>query len=111
MKLTHEDFDQTSVITVKGELTADQIEPFRRLVLERLADKARDIVLELSQAEFIDSKGLESVLWAQEQCADRLGQICIAAPGENLRKILELTRLAPRFPCHADVESALKSLR
>ena len=36
MKLACEDFDQISVISVRGDLTADQVDPFRRLVQERL---------------------------------------------------------------------------
>ncbi|MCX5661753.1 MAG: STAS domain-containing protein [Planctomycetota bacterium] len=111
MKISHEEFDQTSVISLKGEFVADQAEAFKRLVLERLSAQTRDIVLELSETEFIDSKGLESVLWLQEQCAERLGQVRVAAPHENVKKILELTRLAPRLDCHGDIESAVKSLR
>lgn len=111
MKISHEEFDQTSVISLKGEFVADQAETFRRMVNERLSDRTRDIVLELSQAEFIDSKGLESVLWVQEQCGEKLGQVRLAAAHENVRKILELTRLAPLLECHESVESAVKSLR
>jgi hypothetical protein len=30
---------------------------------------------------------------------------------ENLRKILEMTRLGQRFECHADLAMALKTMR
>jgi hypothetical protein len=39
------------------------------------------------------------------------GQFKLAAPDENVRKILEITRLANRFACHPDVAGALKTMR
>ena len=111
MKLTHENYDQLTVMVLHGEMTADQIDAFRKLAMERLEAQVRDFVLEISGVEFIDSKGLETVLWLQEQAGEKLGQVRFAAPTENVKKIFEMTRLAPRFDCHATVEAAIKSLR
>ena len=111
MKLTCEDQDQLTVMSLRGDLTADQATEFRRVSDEKLAAKVRDFVLDVSAMEFVDSKGLETLLWLQEQCGEQLGQMRLAGAGENVKKILEITRLAPRFDCHASVESAVKSLR
>jgi hypothetical protein len=35
----------------------------------------------------------------------------LAAADANCQKILEITRLAHRFECHADVSAALKTMR
>lgn len=111
MKLTHENYDEITVVGLSGDLSADELEPFKRLAEQRLADKARDFVLDVEELEFIDSKGLEMLLWLQEQADQRLGQVRLVAPNDNIRKILEITRLEHHFDSHTDLDSALKSLR
>lgn len=111
MKLTHEDYDHMTVMTLRGDLTADGAEEFRKATMARLNAQVRDFVLDVSGVEFVDSKGLEAFLWLQDQAGERLGQIRFAAVHENVKKIFELTRLAPRLDCHGDVDAAVKSLR
>ncbi|MCE9590962.1 MAG: STAS domain-containing protein [Planctomycetes bacterium] len=111
MKLTHENYDQLSVLTLRGDMTAEATEEVRRSAQARFGENVHDFVIDLSGVEFVDSKGLETLLWLQEQCGERLGQVRLAAPADNVRKILEITRLSPRFDTHADVDSAIKSLR
>lgn len=111
MKLTHEDHDQLTVMSIRGEIMEEDIDTLRKLTLERMDNRARDFVIDLEQTDFIDSKGLETLLWLQEETLAQLGQVRLAACQESVNKILEITRLASRFECHCDVESAVKSLR
>lgn len=111
MKITHEDYDQLSVVTLRGDLAAELADELRKLALDRMSHNVRDFVLDASGMEFVDSQGLEALLWLQDQASEKLGQVRIAALSENVRKILEITRLATRFDCHPDVDSAVKSLR
>jgi len=79
----------------------DQIEQ-RRLV---------DFVIDFQKSGFVDSDGLEALLWMKRRCEDLFGQIKLVNMDENCRKILEITRLEHRFECHADLASALKTMR
>ncbi len=111
MRLTHEDFDHTTVVRVHGDLSADDVNTFRKLIEDRLSQQTRDFVLDLSEMDTLDSQGLESMLWLQERCGEKLGQVRLAGVSAHTEKVLEVTRLLPRFDRHPDVESALKSLR
>jgi len=111
MKTTYDDYEQLSVVTFDGDVTVDDIEQFRKGAQQRLDQEVRDFVLDMEKVEFIDSKGLESVLWLQEAAAELLGQVRLVHVDQNLAKVLELTRLASRFECHGDVDEAIKSLR
>jgi len=111
MKISHEDYDQLTVLTIQGDMTADQVDLFRRVVDERMNANIRDFVLDVQSMEFIDSKGLETLLWLQEETGDKLGQVRLAGTTDNVSTILELTRLAARLDSHATVELAIKSLR
>jgi anti-sigma B factor antagonist len=111
MKLKHEVYDQVAVVNISGEMTVDELQPLQKLFENCLSEKTRDFVLDLAETHFIDSRGLETLLWLQEQADELLGQVRLATVSENIRKILEITRLEHHFDLHQDVESAVKSLR
>lgn len=110
MKLSHEDQHGLTVLTLKGELASNETDRFRRAALERIEARARDFVLDLSELDNIDSRGLESLLWLQEQCDERLGQVRLAACTDHINEILRMTRLDSRFERCDDVHSAIESL-
>lgn len=111
MKLTHEDTGQLSVITLKGDFTSDHVGVFQRTVEDRMNHQIRDFIINLTELEFVDSKGLEALLQLQETCADLLGQIRLAGASGAVEQILRITRLAPHFEKFATVEEAVNSLR
>ncbi|MCC6682723.1 MAG: STAS domain-containing protein [Phycisphaeraceae bacterium] len=111
MKVKFDDHERMSVLAIRGEITADDVDPLRKAVIERMDKKICDFVLDLGQTEFIDSKGLETLLWLQEESVTQLGQVRLAACQETVRKILAITRLSGRFTCCDDVEEAVRSLR
>lgn len=111
MKLSCENYDQLTVMTLAGDLTCDHVEAFTRAAKERIEKDGRDFVLDVERMEFIDSRGLETLLWLQETVGENLGQVRLAGVQDNVRKILEMTRLAARFDAHPDVDTAIRSLR
>ena len=111
MKLSHQDYAHVSVLTLSGELTAEDDERFTRAVGERFAAGVRDIVLDCENLEFVDSAGLESLLRLRDRAAERQGQVRLVRPDPNVAKILEITRLARSFQAHDTLEAAVRSLR
>lgn len=111
MTIRCEDYDHVSVIGLTGELTTESVEIFRKSIETRLERKVRFFVIDLEKTTFIDSKGLESLLWVQEQCDEQLGQVRLCNPDETCRKILQITRLEGRFDVFADVTEAVKTMR
>jgi len=111
MKVACEDHERITLVTVSGEFTADSIDVFKRNVSERLNKAGRDFVVQISDVTFIDSAGLETLLWLQDEAAERLGQIRLVQPGEDVRTILHLTGLSPQFDIHDEMNQAIMSLR
>ncbi len=110
MKLNYEDNGPVTVLSIRGDLSVDETDRFQRETLQRLEQDVRDVVLDLEALDFIDSSGLESLLWLQDKCAELLGQVRLAACPDHIQKVLEVTRLSGRFDCHPDVGTAVKSL-
>jgi anti-anti-sigma factor len=111
MKLSYEDHGTITVLTVSGDLTTDQIEAFRRACLDRFATGVRDVVLNLEYLTFVDSAGLEVLLWVIDAASEHGGQLRLVKPDPTVGKILEISRLERRFNIHESIESAAKSLR
>jgi anti-anti-sigma factor len=111
MTIRCEDYDHVSVIGLTGELNTDNVEPFKKAVESRLEKKVRFFVVDLERTTSLDSKGLEALLWVQEQCDEKLGQVRLCNPDETCRKILQITRLDTRFDVFADVTEAVKTMR
>ncbi len=111
MKLSYQDYDHVCVLTLSGEHTSDDIDQFKRVVTDRIANGARHVLLDCEHLEFVDSEGLESWLWVREQIGGDAGQLRLVRPDDNVSKILEITRLENAFEAHPSIESAVRSVR
>jgi anti-anti-sigma factor len=107
-----EEYDQVCVIAVEGDFSGDQSAATRKAVEETIDQKQIvDFVVDMEKAGFIDSEGLETLLWMKHRCEELFGQFRVANMDENVRKILEMTRLEHRFETHPELAAALKSMR
>ena len=111
MKLSYEDHDAIAVLKISGDLTADQVDAFRRSCQDRFEAGIQHVVLNMEHMSFIDSAGLEALLWILEAAAEHGGQLRLVRPDPIVDKILEISRLDKRFNIHDTIESAAKSLR
>ena len=111
MNIRCEDYDHVTVVALNGELATETVDILRKEIDARLERKVRFFVIDLEHATFIDSKGLETLLYVQEQCDERLGQVRLCRPDETCHKILQITRLDGRFDIFSDVTEAVKTMR
>ena len=112
MAIKCEEYNRVCVVSIDGDLTGDTPAAIRRAAEHRLEQKqVVNFVLDLAKTRFIDSDGLEALLWLKAQSEELFGRVKLAAADDVCRKILEITRLAHRFECHADLPAALKSMR
>ena len=112
MAIKSEDYGNVCVIAVNGDLTGEATKELKQTAEERIEQKRLiDFVVDLEKTDFIDSEGLEALLWLKRRCEDLFGQIKLVNLKENVHKILEITRLEHRFECHADLAGALKTMR
>lgn len=112
MPLKCDQYNQACVLSVNGDLAAENVESCRKAVEEHIDQRQIvDFVIDLEKCPFIDSEGLETLLWIKRRCEDLFGQAKLSGLDENCRKILEITRLGRRFECHEDLAEALKTMR
>ncbi len=98
------------VVEIDEELCSRSIQYFKEGMEDLFEEGKRLFVLDFSKVKIVDSKGLETLLWAIEEVQERGGLIKIACLGVTVKKVFEITQFDRIFEIHIDVISAMKAL-
>lgn len=109
MKIKSQDYDDVTVIELQGDLDSDFTEAFQKSICDIIAGGKVGIVLDMSEVTFIDSEGLEQLLWVRDYCNEHHRHLRLAGLDEICTKILEVTRLQNQFDCYKEPAEAVKS--
>ena len=109
MKLKAQDYNDVTVIELQGELDSDFAELFQNATTDIIAKGRTGIVLDMRAVGFIDSEGLEKLLWVRDYCSENRCELRLAGLDENCTKILEVTRLENKFENYAELAEAVRS--
>ena len=100
--------DGQVIVALRGVLdVADAVSV--AAALTAVAARQRDIVIDLAGLEFIDSSGVAALVRGRRQARYAGGQLLLAAPQQQVLRVLTLTRLIDVFPVHASVAEAVCS--
>ena len=77
--------------------------------LTAVAARQRDVIIDLAGLEFIDSSGVAALVHGRRQARNAGGELLLAAPQQQVLRVLTLTRLIDVFPVHATVAEAVGS--
>ncbi|MCD4831230.1 MAG: STAS domain-containing protein [Anaerohalosphaeraceae bacterium] len=109
MKIKKQDYKDVTVIELHGEFVEEYCKTFQDEMAEVMRKDMAGIVVDVSKMPFIDSSGLEQLLWLREHCYDNRSQLKIAGIDDNFNKILEITRLEKEFDKYDELGEAVKS--
>jgi anti-anti-sigma factor len=109
MKLKIQDYNDVTVVELHGDLDADVIELFQNAITGIVTKRKTGVVLDMSGVGFIDSQGLEQLLWTRDYCNENMRELRLAGLDENCARILEITRLANEFACYGELAEAVRS--
>ena len=99
--------DALVVVALRGEL--DVAEAVRVLAeLSVVTAYKRDIIVDLTDLGFIDSSGLAALARVRKRARHAGGDLLLAAPQQQVRRLLTLTRLIDVFSVHASVDEAAR---
>lgn len=100
--------DNQVVVVLRGEL---DVAVAMRVVAELAVVAAResDIIVDLTGLEFIDSSGLAALVRVRKHARQAGGDLLLAAPQQQVLRVLALTRLIDVFSVHACVDEAASS--
>jgi anti-sigma B factor antagonist len=104
--------DRARVIEVSGELDISSAPDFRNLVEARLGDGSRDLIVDLSKAQFIDSSGVQVLINAYKQLDEngaRLLLVCTNPPMLDLFRLTGLDEMCAIVSSRAEAEARTSS--
>lgn len=99
-----------AAVRLAGHLDLDSARELRRCVGETVGDGARNVVIDLAGVTFVDSSGLGALVGGLKCARQAGGELRIAAAGEQVRMVLELTKLVRVLWPYETLDEALEGL-
>ena len=102
---------QTHIIELGGEVDLYTAPEFKERMVQLIDGGKKQIVVDLSQATFIDSTTLGVLVGGVKRLRPAGGALALVCTDQNITKIFEITGLDRVFPIHGSREEALQSLQ
>lgn len=103
------DFDGCTVVAVRGEVDLATAPALKNRLLELVADGRIEIVVDLTNTEFLDSTGLGAVVAAYKRVRAHEGHLRLVATSARVKRVFEITNLDRVVPICTTVEEACAS--
>lgn len=101
--------NKIGVLKVTGRLDASAVKYLKEDVTSMIKSKITLLVLDMSGVDFIDSSGLGSLVSCLRLVNSENGDIRLAALQDQIRALIELTRLHRVFQIFEDRDTAVNS--
>ncbi len=98
-----------SLVDVSGRLTSFETGALRDSISRLLRQGHKDIVLNLSGLQYLDSSGIGELARVYVSVVKQGGQMKVIGLSSKIEEVLKITHLYQVFPEFPDEEAALKS--
>jgi anti-sigma B factor antagonist len=68
MKIKTQEYNDVTVVELQGDFDSDSTESFQTTITDIISRNKGGIVLDMSGVGFVDSEGLEKLLWSRDYC-------------------------------------------
>ncbi len=96
-----------TVVTVTGEIDVYTAPDLRERLNGLVAEGRYDLVVDLSDLDFLDSTGLGVLVSALKRVRSHDGALRLVCHEDKILKVFRITGLTKVFPIHATLEQAL----
>ncbi len=111
MEYSVHDESGVTVISLSGEIDVGHAARLRDLLDERIGDRTKPLLLDLSDVVFIDSSGLGVLIAAHRKAQDVEQTLTLANPQAPVQRVFDLTRTNRVFEVFTTVEDGVAALR
>ena len=99
--------ERPNVFPLEGEIDLHVSPGISASMKSLIADKPKQLVVDLSRVSYIDSSGLAVLIEGMQNVSSYGGKFALAGLQEGVRPIFEIARLDQVFRIYPDVDSAL----
>lgn len=106
MEIKDTEHKRVTVVSVVGRIDASTADDFDGHIMDLIDSGSKNIVLDMSEVEFLSSAGLRTLVTARK-AVQPLGAIRLAAISDRVRQTLDIAGLDVLFEVYPDRESAV----
>ena len=107
LRLDVETRDRATVVKLVGSANMDVAGDLQERLIELVEAQVGQLILDLSELEFVSSVGLGAIIAAHLRCRHYDCDVRLVAPQAKILELLERTRLTKLFPVHDSLDQAL----
>lgn len=113
MQVTAQRYPDALVVAVDGRIDYMNADEFKAALLQHLGNGAaggEQVVLDLSQLEYISSAGLRVLIIAAREARARKGKMVVVSLQPVVREIFEISKFTLVFQVFESVQDALREI-
>lgn len=104
--------DGVLVISLEGNLLGENTNgPVMDLIKQNIEAGTKKVLFNLADMKFINSTGLGMLMTALSKTRNAGGELALCGLPEQMRKLLQMTKLETLFPVYGDEAAALTFLK
>lgn len=107
MELNITNYKRCGLLNVSGRVDSNTAPEFEGALREILDSGRKNVVLELSEVDFMSSAGLRGMVSVSKACKKSGGTLALATPSERVKDVLQLAGLTSLFVVFDDVTAAV----
>ena len=109
MKIDKSKSGNLLVLGPRGRLDSEGGPVLEDLVLKQVEGGERDIVIDLSQVDYMSSRGLRVVITGAKACQAAGGRLVACSPQTGVKKIIEMTGIPTMIGLFESCDEAFRS--
>jgi anti-sigma B factor antagonist len=110
-KLFFETDGDVELAHVAGEVDASNVDDLTSQLLEGVSNRAKAVVLDLTQTSYIDSSGISLIFDAAARMKNRRQQLrLVVQPKSFVGEVLAAVSMADSVPIDPEVDAALRAV-
>ena len=109
LDISVQSFKRVDLVTVAGRVDSNTAPQLEEALEERMAEGRYNLVLDLSEVNYLSSAGLRALVSALRNTKKKGGDVRIAQPSERVAEVMTLAGLDSLFTSYDDVTVAVGS--
>lgn len=109
LEISVENYKRAALVKVSGRVDSSNAAEFDTALKEIINEGQHNIVVEMSDVNYMSSAGLRAIVAAHRESRKRNGDVRLAVPSERVSEVLSLAGLDSIFNIYEDTTAAVGS--
>lgn len=109
LNIVTESYKRAVLVKASGRIDSSSASQFDATLKGLIADGQNNLVVDLSEINYMSSAGLRTIVAAHRECRKKGGDVHLAAPSERVSEVLSLAGLHTIFTVFDDTTAAVGS--